>query len=582
MDQIRYSIKTKLNLAIGFAVLFFLALLLGISYGLLKDSAIKGTEELTMTLLNGTDKQVDAFFSELERITRSVAEFPSVRQIEPDRMREEFLASVRYRKEMLRAIYLGTKDGEMYEWGYGPGFVDNAPVFPPDYDPRVRPWYAAALEADGYSITRPYLYASIDEMGITSVIPVYDYQDTFIGVLGVDVTLSDFQNIIEGIDVQKEGKVVLLNQDHEPIVDQFEPGVFDPQLVVQGNSGSFLHTFGENRYYVGYKQNERSGWTLLLAFPYSVIMERPMASLRLMIVFDILLMLLLFVVLGVIGNRLIIHPLLSIVRVMRSIESGNRESRVPIESSDEIAMLARELNALVDRVNDYSRAMEEKVEQRTRQIGRLQQENLRLRIIEEKERIYGYLHDSLGARLTNIFLSNSVAQNAENRELLSDMHERIEENARKAIDDLKEILSGSREPENRRIIDFQKLVADQLLERLQLFDIDFHCTIDHPEELNELSYEIRFELENILQELVSNVLKHSGARCVELAVNVDGGRVRVRFSDDGIGFDPEAAREHDAYGIHSMKNRVQSRGGLFILASKPGSGTSITIEMEAS
>lgn len=580
IERIRCSIKTKLNLGIGIAVLFFLLLLLGISYGLQKDSALKNTEELTLALLESTDKQVDAFFGELESITRSIARFPSVRNVDVQRMREEFLASVATRRDMLRAIYLGTADGLMYEWGFGPGFVNNTPDFPPGYDPRKRPWYRTAVETGDYAITRPYLYASVNAVGITAVMPVNDERGEFAGVLGVDVMLSDLQRIVEEMDIHKEGKVVLLNEELRPIVNQFDSGVFDPALVKTGREGGFIHSFGGERYYVTYTRNGRSGWTLLLALPYRTIMEQPMASLRLIILFDILLMFLLFAVLGTIGNTLIIHPLLSIVKVIRTIESGNVDVRVVIDTGDEIALLGEELNALVARVNDYSRRMEEKVERRTAQLSELQQENLRLRIIEEKERIYGYLHDSLGARLTNIFLSNSVAQNAQNEELLRDMHARIELNTQRAIEDLKEILTGT-VPEARRIIDFQKLVTRNLKERLELRGIDFDYRIEDPDELNELPYGTRFELENMLQELVSNVLKHSEARTARLEMSMRGGRVLVRFSDDGRGFEPEEIKEGRGFGLNSMMNRVRSAGGVFTLESGPGSGTRVYIEMEA-
>ncbi|WP_020611405.1 sensor histidine kinase [Sediminispirochaeta bajacaliforniensis] len=578
MEQIRCSIKTKLNLSIGSAVLFFLVLLLVISYGLFKDSALKSTEALSLALLDGTDKQIDAFFGELERITRSVAEFPSVRGVETERMRLEFLATVRARKRMLRAVYLGTAEGQMYEWGYGPGFVDNAPVFPSDYDPRERPWYKAALTAGDYTITRPYLYASVPAIGITAVIPVRTEGGRFVGILGVDVMLSDLQQIVDEMDMHHIGKVVLLNKDQIPIVNQFAEGVFDPSVVPSEGDGSFIHTFGDQLFYVASKQNTSSGWTLLLALPYRNIMERPMATIRLMIMLDVMLMLFLFVALGVIVNGFIIHPLLAIVKVIRTVESGKQDISMAVDTGDEIALLADELNALVVRVNDYSRKMEEEVRRRTKQLTALQQENLRLRVIEEKERIYGYLHDSLGARLTNIFLSNSVAQNSHDPELLKNMHERIEDNTQLAIGDLKEILAGA-DTDTRRIIDFRRLVTHTLGDRLKLRYITFQCNIEDSEPLNELPYALRFEFENILQELVSNVLKHSGAKSVTLDISVHDGAVRIAFEDDGKGFDPSEASI--GFGIRNMMNRVRGMGGRFSLDSKPGGGTRVTIEVEA-
>lgn len=70
--------------------------------------------------------------------------------------------------------------------------------------------------------------------------------------------------------------------------------------------------------------------------------------------------------------------------MIRTVESGKQDISMAVDTGDEIALLADELNALVVRVNDYSRKMEEEVRRRTKQLTALQQENLRLRVIEEK------------------------------------------------------------------------------------------------------------------------------------------------------------------------------------------------------
>lgn len=582
MQQIRWSIKTKLNMGIGVSVLFFLLLLLGITYGILKDNALKSTAEFTLSVLDGTDKQVSAFFRELEGITRAVSRFPSVRGVEEGRMREEFLAIVGARREMLRAIYLGTRDGRMLEWGYGAGFVNNAPVFPEDYDPRQRPWYRTAVAAGGFAISEPYLYASVDATGITAVVPAYDGEERFLGVLGVDVMLSDLERIIEDMDFHPDSRVALFTGENEAIVNQFSPSGEELLSLIQEERGGILTSIGGERFFTGYKRNSASGWTLVLGIPYRSIMAQPNASLRLIIFFDVILMLLLMVVLGVIGNQLLLNPILTIVKGIRIWEGGDRSFRVHLDSRDEIDLMARELNALAERVQDYSLRMEEKVERRTRHIAELQQENLRLRIIEEKERIYTYLHDSLGAKLTNIFLSNSVAlatlEKGEDISLVKDMHQRIEDNAQLAIDDLKEIVTGS-DPSARRIIDFRRLVEHNLRQRLEICDIIFHCHINDPEGFNSLPRQLRFDLENVLQELVSNVLKHSGANRVELAMKLQDGRLSLMFQDNGRGFSLPVIGVGQGYGLRHVISRIQARGGECRIDSTPGDGTHIHITL---
>jgi signal transduction histidine kinase len=158
------------------------------------------------------------------------------------------------------------------------------------------------------------------------------------------------------------------------------------------------------------------------------------------------------------------------------------------------------------------------------------------------------------------------------------MHERIEDNTQLAIGDLKEILAGA-DTDTRRIIDFRRLVTHTLGDRLKLRYITFQCNIEDSDPLNELPYALRFELENILQELVSNVLKHSGAKSVTLDISVHDGVVRIAFEDDGKGFDPSEASI--GFGIRNMMNRVRGMGGRFSLDSKPGGGTRVSIEVEA-
>ncbi|MCF7915678.1 MAG: HAMP domain-containing protein [Spirochaetaceae bacterium] len=584
------SIKTKFILSISGTVVFFLMLLLFMSYSLLRDTAVKNARELSQTILAETDKQIDTFFMEIEHLTRSMTGFPAFYELRLDEMRTIILSTVRARSEYLRAIYLGTTDGEMHEWGIGEGFVDHAPVFEAGYDPRQRPWYQEAVEAGGFTITKPYIYASVSALGITGVQPLYHPNGEFVGVLGLDIMLDDLKRMIEELKLQKGGRVILLNQENKTIVNQFsaspdvlelkEFNLFDVSELSRETDSHFITTFDNGeRYYITSTQNRMTGWKVLVALPYEAVMAQATDSIRLIVSFDILLMMMLSVVIGFFSNRIIIHPLKATVDVMQRLERGESDARVEINRNDEFGTLARQFNRLIGIVNDYRKSLEEKVERRTRKIADLQQENVRLRIIEEKERIYGYLHDSLGARLTNIFISNNVAQSAVQKDpqVLQDMLEQIERNTQQAIGDLKEILFSSQD-EGRKIIDFPKLIRHHIKERLSLKNISFTYSISDPEELNELDREARFEIEKILQELVSNTLKHSQASKVELVLDTVSGRIKIHYSDNGVGFD-KSVIEEQGFGLQNMQHRIENLSGSFELKTEPGHGVNINIEL---
>jgi signal transduction histidine kinase len=87
----------------------------------------------------------------------------------------------------------------------------------------------------------------------------------------------------------------------------------------------------------------------------------------------------------------------------------------------------------------------------------------------------------------------------------------------------------------------------------------------------------------IVQEAITNALRHAGAR--DLRVHLERGpdRLALRISDDGRGFDVgvrlEGAAAAGHLGVVGMRERVRAHGGGFRLRSRPGAGTTIEVEL---
>jgi two-component system, NarL family, sensor kinase len=80
----------------------------------------------------------------------------------------------------------------------------------------------------------------------------------------------------------------------------------------------------------------------------------------------------------------------------------------------------------------------------------------------------------------------------------------------------------------------------------------------------------------LARELLTNVVKHSGARHVVVTVAADHERIELEVRDDGAGFDParrEGALLDGHVGLASSEQRVRSAGGELIVTSAPGGGT---------
>lgn len=86
---------------------------------------------------------------------------------------------------------------------------------------------------------------------------------------------------------------------------------------------------------------------------------------------------------------------------------------------------------------------------------------------------------------------------------------------------------------------------------------------------------MREDLARIVREAVSNAARHGEAQNITVALsNTDA--IRVRVSDDGKGFDPDLPRRR-GFGLTSMRERAEQRGGTVVVRSKPGEGTEVEV-----
>jgi signal transduction histidine kinase len=90
-----------------------------------------------------------------------------------------------------------------------------------------------------------------------------------------------------------------------------------------------------------------------------------------------------------------------------------------------------------------------------------------------------------------------------------------------------------------------------------------------------LSTDIALNFFRVLQEALRNVMKHSQADQVEVALYETGGYLCLTIADNGEGFDSDQAFENPGLGLTSMRERMCLLGGSFEIRSKPGIGTTI-------
>lgn len=94
-----------------------------------------------------------------------------------------------------------------------------------------------------------------------------------------------------------------------------------------------------------------------------------------------------------------------------------------------------------------------------------------------------------------------------------------------------------------------------------------------------LPQDVETSLYRIVQEALTNVMRHAHAGNVGILLERSGGRVRLFVEDDGVGFTPDQENYSERLGLVGMRERAEMFGGNLIIESSSESGTSIIVEV---
>ena len=192
---------------------------------------------------------------------------------------------------------------------------------------------------------------------------------------------------------------------------------------------------------------------------------------------------------------------------------------------------------------------------------------------EERRRLAGDIHDdsiqALTALVLRLGLLYGSIEDGEQRAFLVN----AERTARNAISWLRHLIFDLRPPALERdgLAGALRLLLDDLGETAGIAcTLEDRLTGEPPDELRSIIY-------RIAQEALTNIRKHADASTVDVSLETVDGRVLVRVEDDGCGLQPGAAAhpEPGHIGLSTMRERAETAGGSWRIATKPGQGTTI-------
>ncbi|QOQ75036.1 transporter substrate-binding domain-containing protein [Pseudomonas poae] len=199
---------------------------------------------------------------------------------------------------------------------------------------------------------------------------------------------------------------------------------------------------------------------------------------------------------------------------------------------------------------------------------------------EEKARIAREVHDELGQMLTVLKLETSMCELAY-AQLDPGLNERLHSMKRliaQLFQLVRDVATALRPP----ILDAGIGSAIEWQARRFEARTQIPCLVQVPDNLPALSDAKAIGLFRILQEALTNVMRHAQAHTVELTLSVEGTELRLTISDDGVGF-IEAQGRPVSFGVVGMRERVLMMGGRLSLHSELGEGTtlSVTVPLDA-
>jgi signal transduction histidine kinase len=218
---------------------------------------------------------------------------------------------------------------------------------------------------------------------------------------------------------------------------------------------------------------------------------------------------------------------------------------------------------------------EKLLELRTRELSEL---STHLQELAEKEKsaLARHLHDELGGLLTAAKMD------------LSWMQARLTEAQYGArLTQLGTVLDEAMDLKRRVVEELRPSLLDHFgLPTALRAHVESVCTkaslqyeVVMSDDAEAIPKECAIALFRVIQEGLTNVVRHANARQVRLALTSDDARFLMLLVDDGSGMKLNDSRFHWSHGLAGMRQRVQAMGGRFAIESSPAEGTTLRVEL---
>lgn len=444
---------------------------------------------------------------------------------------------------------------------------------------RASDWFIQTVARDGRVYFSGLTGAAApmpDDSAYTSSLLIRDFAnpDSFI-IVRVEYNAALFRLIGQNDNLSPNSRMLILDEKNRTVYSSGElPSAASVEALLPHmptDSGKFWFGEGSGEMLVSYTKSEYSSWKVVLLRPKNEIFK-PLDQIKTATLLTALLAFVVTFLISVLFGRSITNPILDLYKTVNRVKRGDFSIRVKVRRNDEIGRIAMNFN-------DMQEELQKLIETKYIYQIKLQQVELAMLYSQINPHFLYNTLDSIKA-MADYYQAGEVGDMAQS---LADMFRYNTKNKREVVT-LREEL-------------------EQIDAYMRIQGIRFEDKIRYEQQIDEALHNFPL-LKMTLQPLVENAVFHGAEQSrdqtvIRLSARLDGERLLLTVSDDGVGIPAERLREirerlseplyiediplsasGSGIGLSNVFARYAIRlGGQFnfVIESKEGEGTSITL-----
>ncbi|MDV7765612.1 sensor histidine kinase [Peribacillus sp. CSMR9] len=253
------------------------------------------------------------------------------------------------------------------------------------------------------------------------------------------------------------------------------------------------------------------------------------------------------------------------------LEQGRLPSQQETYPVQEMAKMVERMQLIHKQINEQTKLSQKMANEKAID----QEKQIQEIVSQERNRLARELHDSVSQQLfaASMFMSAITESQSDMEKTEMKQFKIVEEMIHQSQLEMRALLLHLR-PVALKGKSLQAGMKELLEELAQKVTMDINWKM----ETVTLDKGIEDHLFRILQESISNTLRHAKANSLEVLLIVRDGLIILRITDDGIGFNVEESKT-GSYGLQNMHERAVELGGTMQLVSVPNKGTKLEVKI---